>query len=266
MKKAKIIAVSNQKSSGKTTTAINIGTALAMKGYKVLLIDFDAQESLSNFFGFYGEEKNIAQLLFSVIDKKIVNVEDFIFHNEENNVDIIPTNLSDMNDFSKIIIAERGKETVLKRLIRRSAVFDKYDFILVDCNASVDITVDNALTAADYVLIPCWAAPFNYGPLSNTIMQIEDIREELNPDLEILGIIATFCDRTTNCNATKEMLYKSYPQMCATTISRTACADTSLKEKAAVLSNAKANKTSQEYKALAAELIDRMERRDLNEI
>lgn len=258
----KIIAVSNQKSSGKTTTTINIGAALAMQGYKVLLIDFDAQESLSNFFAFYGAEKNVAQLLFSVIDKQPVNVEEYIFHNTENNIDIIPTNLGDMNDFSKIIIAERGKETVLKRLIRRSNAFDKYDFILVDCNASVDITVDNALTAADYVLIPCWAAPFNYGPLSNTIMQIEDIRDELNPDLEILGIIATFCDRTNNCMATKEMLYQNYSaEMCKTTISRTACADTSLKEKAAVLSNAKANKTANEYKALAAEIVERIAER-----
>jgi chromosome partitioning protein len=256
----KIIAVSNQKSSGKTTTAINVGTALAMQNYKVLLIDFDAQESLSNFFDFYGEEKNIAKLMFSTVNKEMVDVSEYVVHNSDNNVDIIPTNLLDMNNFSKIIISERGKETVLKRLIQRNSFFEQYDYILIDCNASIDVTVDNALTAADYVLIPCWAAPFNYAPLSNTIMQIEDIKDELNPSLEILGIVATFCDRTTNCNTTKEMLYNNYAdKMCKTTISKTACADTSLKGKATVLSNAKSNKTAAEYKQLAAELLDRME-------
>ncbi len=258
--KTKIIAISNQKSSGKTTTAINVGAALAMKGSKVLMIDFDAQESLSNFFGFYGAEKNIAQLLFDVIDKRAdINVAEYICHNDENDLDIIPTNLSDMNDLSKIIIAERGKEMVLRRLLTRYDVFSEYDYILIDCNASVDITVDNALTAADYVLIPCWAAPFNYGPLANTIVQIEDIRDELNPELKILGIIATFCERTNNCKMTKQMLFENYPnKICRTTISRTAAADTSLREKAAVFSNSKSNKTAQEYKALADELLDRM--------
>jgi chromosome partitioning protein len=255
----KVIAVSNQKSSGKTTTTINVGTALAMQGYKVLLIDFDAQESLSNFFGFYGEEKNIAKLMFSTVNKESVDISGYVVHNSDNNVDIIPTNLLDMNNFSKLIISERGKETVLKRLITRNSFFEQYDFILIDCNASIDVTVDNALTAADYVLIPCWSAPFNYAPLSNTIMQIEDIKDELNPDIKILGIIATFCDRTANCAKTKEMLFENYNgYMCRTTISKTATADTSLKEKAAVLSNARANKTAIEYRELADELVERM--------
>lgn len=259
MKNTKIIAVANQKSSGKTTTTINLGTALALKGFKVLLIDFDAQESLSNFFGLYSAEKNIAKLLLGVIHKKHENISEYIIHNEENDVDIIPTNLSDMNDFSKIIIAERGKETVLRRLIRRAAAFSEYDFILIDCNASVDVTVDNALAAADHVLIPCWAAPFNYAPLTNSIIQIEEIKDEINPDLDILGIVLTFCDRTNNCNLTKQMMLERFPEeIFQTTITKTAAADTSLRERAAVLSNSKSNKTAKEYRVLAAEILDRL--------
>lgn len=261
MKNTKIIAVANQKSSGKTTTCVNLGAALSLKGFKVLLIDFDPQESLSNFFGLYNFEKNIADLMLKHINKQPVSIEDYIIRNEVNGIDIIPSNNADMNLFSRVIISKRGQETVLKRLLAKHDTFRSYDYILIDCNASVDVTVDNALSAAEYALIPCWAAPFNFAPLTNTIGQITDIKEELNPDLKIIGILLTFCERTTNCMAACEAVRNRFDDLIfSTTMTRTAKADTSLKEKAAVLSNAKDNKTAIEYRAVADELVSRIGR------
>ena len=259
MKNTKIIAVANQKSSGKTTTCVNLGAALALKGNKVLLIDFDPQESLSNFFGCYNSENNIADLMLKMANKQPVKAAEYIIHNEMNGIDLIPSNNTDMNAFSRVILAKRGQETVLKRVLSRFAVFEEYDYIIVDCNASVDITVDNALCAANSVIIPCWAAPFNFAPLTNTINQIEDIKEELNPDLEIVGILLTFCERTKNCAAAVDAMRKNYDGLIFdTTITRTARADTSLREKAAVLSTAKDNKTASEYRAVADEIVRRV--------
>ncbi|MCR5143163.1 MAG: AAA family ATPase [Ruminococcus sp.] len=258
----KIIAVANQKGGvGKTTTVINLGAALALKGSKVLLVDFDPQESLSNFFGIYGADNNIGTVLYSTINKQEINMSEFVVHNELNNVDILPSELNTMNRLEKEIIGVRSKETVLKRMFNRYAdFFNEYDYIIVDCLASLNTMLDNALTASDYVLIPCQCAPLSFAAVPNLILQIDEVKEELNPSLSVLGIVTTFYDRSKNGNMTKEMLFDNYSDlMFRTIITRSAAAsDSALKEKACVLSNAKDNKVSAAYKQLADEVISRV--------
>lgn len=232
MKNTKIIAVANQKGGvAKTTTAINTGVALAIRGRKVLLIDFDPQESLSQFFGCYAAEKNIAGLMYNA-----------------------------MNKLEKDLISVRSKETVLKRAFAKGKeIIEKYDYVIIDCLASLNVMLDNALTAADHVLIPCQASPMSFGALPNLILQVKEIQEDLNDSLSILGIVTTMYSRTNICKNTKEMIDNTYGELVFKTYieQMSAVAESPMKEKAVVLSSAQRNRVSAQYKELATEIEER---------
>lgn len=261
MKNTKIIAVANQKGGvAKTTTAINVGVALVLRGKKVLLIDFDPQESLSQFFDCYAAERNIAGLMYNIINKRDCDVAEYVIHNEINGVDFIPSELNAMNKIEKDLISVRSKETVLKRLFaKHSELVDKYDYVIIDCLASLNVLLDNALTAADYVLIPCQASPMSFGALPNLILQVKDIQDELNSDLNILGIVTTMYSKTNICKKTKEMIDQTYKELVFKTYidQMSVVAESPMKEKAVVLSAAKNNRVAAQYRALAEEVDER---------
>lgn len=261
MKNTRIISVANQKGGvGKTTSVVNIGAALAMKGYDVLLIDLDTQESLSNFFGIYSAENSIADLMCKTIKHEPIDLADYIVYNEKNKISIIPSELNRMNAIEKDLIPVRSRETVLKRTL--SSLRGKYDYILLDCPASLNVILDNALTASDYVIIPCEAMPLSYAAVPNLLLQISDIQAEINPELAVLGIFPTKTDNTTNTAMTVQMLKDNYPDdMFAVDISRTsATANSALAEKAVVLSFSKKNKTAEQYRQLTDEIERRIKK------
>lgn len=260
MKNPITIAVANQKGGvAKTTTAINVGASLALADKKVLIIDFDPQESLSNFFGYYHSEHSIGTALYATINKQSINLADYIIHNEKNNVDILPAELNSMLKLEKDLNSVRSKETVMKRFIANSDL-SVYDFIIIDCLASLNVMLDNALTASDYVVIPCQTHPLAFATLPNLFIQIDDIIAELNSNLKVLGIVPTMCERNNNSKLTVEMLNENYADIVFKT-----CIDkqslvgySAIKEKAVVLSNAKDNKVSAEYRALTTEILERL--------
>lgn len=256
-----VISVANQKGGvAKTTTVINIGTALAQKGYKVLLVDWDPQESLSNFLGIYGAEKNIGSAMYNVINKNDFDVSEYILENEKNGVYVIPSELNTMNKLEKDLISVRSKETVLRKVMKKIIDLKEFDFIFIDCLASLNVMLDNALTASDKVIIPCQAAPLSYAAVPNLLLQIDDIKEDLNDKIEVLGIVATMCERTNNSRMTVDMLSESYPDLIFNSrIDRmSTAANSAITEKACVLSKAKDNKVAQEYRMLADEILERM--------
>jgi len=263
MKNTKIIAVANQKGGvGKTTTTINVGAALALTGKKVLLIDLDTQESLSNFLGIYNAENNIGKALYKTVNRETIDLADYIVTNEVNGVDIIPAELNTMQRIAIDLVSVRSKETVFRRLINQnSELLDRYDYILLDCPPSLNVILDNALTASRYVLIPCQAHPLSYPPLPNLLLQIDEIQAELNESIEVIGIVPTMVDRSTNSRQTVDMLRENYADVVfETEVERMAvAANSALTEKAVVLSNAKDNRVSREYKELANELVNRIE-------
>ncbi len=263
MKNTKIIAVANQKGGvGKTTTTINVGAALALTGKKVLLIDLDTQESLSNFLGIYNAENNIGKALYKTVNHETIDLADYIVTNEVNRVDIIPAELNTMQRIAIDLVSVRSKETVFRRLINQnSELLSRYDYILLDCPPSLNVILDNALTASRYVLIPCQAHPLSYPPLPNLLLQINEIQAELNENIEVIGIVPTMVDRSNNSKTTVEMLRGNYSDIVfESEIERMAvAANSALTEKAVVLSNAKDNRVSREYKALTDELVARIE-------
>lgn len=261
MKNTNVIAVANQKGGvAKTTTVINVGAALVLKGYKVLLVDWDPQESLSNFLGIYGAKNNIGSAMYNVIYKSDFDISEYIVFNEKNGVSVIPSELNTMNKLEKDLISVRSKETVLRKVIKKVIDLDKFDFIIIDCLASLNVMLDNALTACDNVLIPCQAAPISYAAVPNLLLQIEDIKDDLNENLKVLGIVATMCERSNNSKMTVSMLEENYPDLIfKSKIDRMAtAANSAITEKACVLSNAKDNKVAIEYRALVDELIERV--------
>ena len=260
MKNTRVIAVANQKGGvGKTTSVVNIGTALSMKGYRVLLIDLDTQESLSNFFGVYSADNNIADLMSKCIKHEKYLYADYIVHNEKNQIDLIPSELNTMNALEKDLILVRSRETVLRRTL--SDLDGNYDYILIDCPASLNVVLDNALSASDYVLIPCQALPLSYAAVPNLLLQVADIQADINPDLKLLGIVTTMTDRTKNTELTLEMLKHNYEkELFSVDIGRsTLTAGSALSEKAVVLSMSKKNKVGQQYRDLTDEIVCRVE-------
>ncbi|EIE99734.1 ParA family protein [Saccharomonospora glauca] len=190
---AQIVAMCNQKGGvGKTTSAINLGAALAEYGRKVLLVDFDPQGALSVGLGIQPHE--LEKTVYNVIMERSVTVDDVIRKTRVENVDLLPSNI-DLSAAEVQLVAEVGREHTLMRVLR--PVLDRYDYILVDCQPSLGLLTVNALTAADGVIIPLECEFFSLRGVALLIDTIEKVRERLNPKLDIIGILATMFDPRT---------------------------------------------------------------------
>ena len=184
------IAVSNQKGgSAKTTTAINIGAAIAESGKRVLLIDADPQGHLAEGFGINSGalEKDVS----AVLDGK-VSLKDIII-NVRPNLDLAPSNIR-LSYLEASLFTKHRREDKLKNALY--AVDNNYDLIIIDCPPSLGLLTVNALSAADSVLIPMVCEFYAMLGVSLLLDVIEDMRVELNPSLQILGIVPTRLNRT----------------------------------------------------------------------
>ena len=259
-----IIAAANEKGGvGKTTTAINVAVALGLKGYKVLMIDLDPQESLSNFFGIYGvdTENNIGKLFYNNINEQSYDISDYIIHNETNHIDIIPSEKENMNILENDILKGDNGKLILKNIISdNKSVLNAYDFIVIDCPASLGHFTTNALCVAQYVIIPCQAEPSAYATIPNLYHTIADAKAMHNKKLSVLGIVATMNGNSRICKLTVDMLSKTYKKTFFKTIisKQSVVAESALKEKAVVLSNSKDNKAAQQYRTLVDEILERL--------
>jgi len=194
----KVIAVSNQKGgTGKTTTCVNLGIGLAKEGKKVLLIDSDPQGSLSISLG-YSEpdsfEKTLATLMMNIVNDEEMNFNDVIIHHNEG-VDIIPSNI-ELSAIEVSLVNVMSRELILRQLIDK--IKDSYDAVILDCMPSLGMMTINALACADTVLIPVQAAYLPVKGLQQLIKTIGRVKRQLNPKLQIEGILLTMVDNRTN--------------------------------------------------------------------
>jgi len=192
----RVIAIANQKGGvGKTTTSINLSAALAERGKKVLVIDTDPQGNTTSGFGLDKNEleNSIYELMIGecTIDEAIQKdvVEDL------DGVDIIPSNVNLAAVEIELIDADQ-KEFILREAI--SKVKDNYDFIIIDCPPSLSMLTVNAMTTANTVLVPIQCEYYALEGLSQLVHTVNLVRDRLNPELEMEGVVFTMFDSRTN--------------------------------------------------------------------
>ncbi|MEP2026573.1 MAG: AAA family ATPase [Reichenbachiella sp.] len=180
----KIIAIVNQKGgTGKTTTTVNLGCALAKKGKKVLLVDLDAQGNLSYSLGILEIEKSIGQVILGE-----VNIEDILVSTE--GLDIAPAEI-DLADVEINIAGELARESILKKVLEQ---VKGYDYVLIDCPPSLSLLTINALNAASRVIVPLQMEVLSLQGLDQIITTINQIKEVLNEELQIMGLLPVMVD------------------------------------------------------------------------
>ena len=189
----RIIAVANQKGGvGKTTTSINLSACLAALGKKVLAIDMDPQGNMTSGLGIdkNGVEYTVYDLILSEAGLEQVIVKEAL-----ENLDVMPANV-DLSAAEIELIGVEDKEFIVHNEVEK--VRDNYDFIIIDCPPSLNTLTINAMTTADTILVPIQCEYYALEGLSQLIHTIELVKERLNPDLKIEGVVFTMYDARTN--------------------------------------------------------------------
>ena len=194
----RVIAIANQKGGvGKTTTTSNLGIGLARRGKKVLLIDADAQGSLTASLGI--REPDRLEITLATIMGNIINDEeirsDYGILSHDEGVDFIPGNI-ELSGLETSLINVMSRETVLRTYIDLQR--ENYDYILIDCMPSLGMITINVFTCADSILIPVQAAYLPIKGLEQLIKTIGKVKRQINQKLEIEGILLTMVDNRTN--------------------------------------------------------------------
>jgi chromosome partitioning protein len=190
MKKAKIISVVNQKGGvGKTTTAINLGTALAAIYKNILIIDLDPQGNASTGLGISNKER--VNTIYDVLIND-VNIKDAILNTEIPYLDLIPSTV-DLAGAEVELISKNNREYKLKEEILSCSTI--YDYIIIDCPPSLGLLTLNALIASDSLIIPLQCEFFALEGLSHLLKTISIIQKKLHSTLKVEGIVLTMYDK-----------------------------------------------------------------------
>lgn len=190
----KAIAIFNQKGGvGKTTTNINLGACLAMKGKKILIIDLDPQGNTTSGIGI--QKKTLDYTVYDLLIDDAFDTESAILETMVPGLDIIPASV-DLAGAEIELVQIEGRERRLRNAIDK--VRNKYDFIFIDCPPSLGLLTINSLTAVESVLIPIQCEFYALEGVSQLVNTIELVRNNLNPDLDIEGVVLSMFDGRTN--------------------------------------------------------------------
>ncbi len=189
----KIIAIANQKGGvGKTTTSINLSASLAAKGKKVLVIDTDPQGNTTSGFGI--DKNDLDNTIYELILGEC-SIRDCIISEVINNVSVVPSNVNLAAAEIELIGVDK-KEYILKNEV--DYVKDDFDFIIIDCPPSLNMLTINSMTTAHTVLVPIQCEYYALEGLSQLIHTVNLVKERLNPDLDMEGVVFTMYDSRTN--------------------------------------------------------------------
>lgn len=203
---SKTIAIFNQKGGvGKTTTNINLGACLALLGKKVLILDIDPQGNTTSGIGI--KKKSLDYTVYDLLIRDNFATQKAILHTNVRGLDIIPASV-DLAGAEIELVALEGREKRLRRAL--DAVKNRYDFIFIDCPPSLGLLTINSLTAVDSVLIPIQCEFYALEGVSQLVSTIDLVRKNLNPALQIEGVILSMFDGRTNLSVQVVQEVKRY--------------------------------------------------------
>lgn len=251
------IAIINQKGGvGKSTTAVNLSAALAEKGMKVLLVDFDPQGNSTSGLGI--EKEELEQCVYDALIHD-VQASELILETETSGVYVIPATIQ-LAGAEIELVSAMARETRLKELIRPVAEY--FDFIFIDCPPSLGLLTINALAAADSVLIPIQCEYYALEGVTKLLESMKMVKERINRNLEVYGVLMTMYDsRTSLANQVVEEVRNYFGEdVFQTLIPRTVKISEAPSFGMPVTTYAPQNKGAEAYFELADEVIARASR------
>ena len=204
----RVLAIANQKGGvGKTTTAVNLGGALAESGLRVLCIDLDPQGHLTINMGCrYPDELEVT--VYDLLVNPQVSVADARLHSDKIGVDFLPSNI-ELSGAELQLVTEFGRERILTEKLE--PYLGEYDFVVIDCPPSLGLLSINALVAATEVIIPLQCEYFGMKGMQQLQRTIDRVRQKLNPRLRISGILPTiFKPRTLHSQEVLDLVREHY--------------------------------------------------------
>ncbi len=190
----KIIAITNQKGGvGKTTTAINLGAALAEAGKAVLIVDLDPQGNASTGLGIPAAARDLTTYDLLLGD---ATLSEIVKPTDTEDLWIAPAT-TDLSSADMEMAANPRRSFLLRDALRRKAA-EVFEFILIDCPPSLSLLTVNAMVAANSVLVPLQSEFFALEGLSQLMLSVREVRASANPDLRIEGIVLTMFDKRNN--------------------------------------------------------------------
>ena len=189
----KIIAIVNQKGGvAKTTTAINLSAAIAQRGHHTLLVDLDPQGNATSGLGI--DRRQIEHCVYDLLIND-APLEAVLLHTDYQQLDLIPATIQ-LAGAEVELVSAISRENRLRQILRPQK--ERYDYIFIDCPPSLGLLTINALSAADRALLPLQCEYYALEGVTQLLNTYEMIRKNLNPDLEIEGVLLTMFDGRTN--------------------------------------------------------------------
>jgi chromosome partitioning protein len=254
--RAQVLALCNQKGGvGKTTTAINLAAALVERGYRVLLVDFDPQGAAS--VGLGVNPHTLERTVYDVLLDGGQPVAQIVAATGVPGLDLLPANI-DLSAAELQLVTEVGRESALRRVLE--PLLTRYDVVLIDCQPSLGLLTLNALCAADRVLVPLECEFFALRGVALLMDTIDKVQRRLNPDLRLVGILATMYDgRTVHSREVLQRLREGFgDKLFGTVVNRTIKFPETSVAGVPITAYAPASAAAAAYRGLAGEVVERL--------